>query len=81
MKLHYHKADAEANILRVVEQPLGSAVIPNAIMHLRPQYVTISAKEFTDTTMTEKQVLLYISKLKKSLNFGGAIYLEIENYG
>ena len=60
----------------VSEIAFGGSIAGLHQVGVRPAYVTIDKKEFESTYMTEKEMMLYFSRLKKALDFGGKIYLE-----
>ena len=72
MKFHF----ATAKEMVVSEIRFGGSIVGLHQVGTRPQYVTIDKKEFEATHMTEKEMMLYFSRLKKCLDFGGKIYLE-----
>ena len=72
MKLHF----ATAKEMVVSEIAFGGSIAGLHQVGTRPQYVTIDKKEFESTHMTEKEMMVYFSRLKKALDFGGKIYLE-----
>jgi len=80
--MRFHWLDKEGNITGVGTLKLGAS-LKGLHIHIddRPDYVTIDAKEFENTTLNEKQMIQHFKALKKALYFGGKVYLEISNYG
>ena len=72
MKFHYI---TDKNMV-VSEAEFGASLHFLRAVGTRPSYVTIDKKEFEGTYMTDQQMMLYFQQLKKSLHFGGKIYLE-----
>ena len=72
MKFHF----IAAKNMVVSEIAFGRSIAGLHQVGVRPAYVTIDKKEFEATHMTEKEMMLYFSRLKLSLDFGGKIYLE-----
>lgn len=72
MRFHYitHKD------MVVSEAEFGTSLHFLRAVGTRPNYVTIEKKEFESTYMTDKQMMEYFIQLKKSLHFGGKIFLE-----
>lgn len=76
MILHY--IDKEANTMEVTKIKFGQSLLP-IINNIRPNYIVIDKDEFEQVQMTEKQVILYFERLRKTLAVGGKIYLEVAN--
>lgn len=76
MKIHF----ISDNNMQVSDITFGASLKGLFVGNQRPNYITIGAAEFEATIMNEKQLLLYLNQLKKSLTFGGTIYLEIANF-
>lgn len=76
MILHY--IDKEANTMEVTKIKFGQSLLP-IINNIRPNYIVIDKDEFEQAQMTEKQVILYFERLRKTLAVGGKIYLEVAN--
>ena len=77
MKFHYI-AQTE---LAISELPFGASLKGlNIAGATRAAYVTIDKVEFEATVMTEQQMMIYFTQLKKSLDFGGKIYIEATPY-
>ena len=77
MILHY--IDNAANTMEVTKIKFGQSLLP-IINNIRPNYIVIDKGEFEQSQMTEKQVILYFERLRKTLAVGGKIYLEVANY-
>lgn len=74
MKFHFiSEADRQMSISEIA---FGASLKSLHIGHVRAVYVIIDKGEFEDTMMTEQQMMRYFTDLKKSLDFGGKIYLE-----
>lgn len=66
--------------MSITQIKFGSSIKGLFIGLDRPHYITIDKAEFESFTGTEKQMLLYIESLKKSLSLGGKLYMEITPY-
>ena len=77
MKLHY--IDSAKKTVEITEIKFGNNLLP-VIANVRPAYITIDKKEFMGTQLTEKQVIFYFERLRKSLATEGKLYLEVANY-
>ena len=77
MKLHY--IDSVKKTVEITEIKFGNNLLP-VIANVRPAYIIIDKKEFMETQLTEKQVIFYFERLRKSLAAEGKLYLEVANY-
>jgi len=79
--MRFHWLNDKKEITGVGELKLGASLKGLHIHQNRPNYVTIDSQEFESVSLNEKQMTLYLGELRKSLYFGGKVYLEIANYG
>lgn len=66
--------------MSITQMNFGSSIKGLFLGLKRPRYITIDKKEFESFIGTEKQMILYIESLKKSLSLGGKLYMEITPY-